>query len=258
MNFTFGIITSGENDSMIHEIITSIESQHIPEYEIIIVGNCKISQNNCIVLPFDETIKRGWITKKKNIICKVAKYENIVLMHDYVKLNANWYSGFLKYGNNFEICVTKIENLDGTRFRDFLLLSNHVLKNPLGPKTLLPYDSVLTPQINRLVYVSGTYYVIKKSLYEKFPLNENLLHLQGEDVEYSQRLTDNNIIIKCNPESSVKLMKQKQKGAFEEPMTTNDLIFLKTIPEYEMSSIADRQRVVQKEWVFRTFGTFIR
>ena len=36
MNFTFGIITGGNNDVMINEIIDSIEKESIPSYEIII------------------------------------------------------------------------------------------------------------------------------------------------------------------------------------------------------------------------------
>lgn len=32
--------------------------------------------------------------QKKNIIVLNAKYENIVLLHDYVKLGDNWYKGF--------------------------------------------------------------------------------------------------------------------------------------------------------------------
>ena len=69
MNFSFGIITNGENDSFIKIIIDSIIINKIPNYEIIIVGNTKIENSeNINILYFDEKIKEGWITKKKNII----------------------------------------------------------------------------------------------------------------------------------------------------------------------------------------------
>jgi hypothetical protein len=54
-------------------------------------------------VPFDETIKQGWITRKKNIITSLAQYENIVYMHDYIRLEEDWYKGQLESGNNFKI-----------------------------------------------------------------------------------------------------------------------------------------------------------
>jgi hypothetical protein len=103
MDFTFGIITGGNNDGMIGEIILSIQNQNIPNYEIIIVGESKINANNCTIVPFNENIKPAWITKKKNIITELAKYENIVYFHDYIFLESGWYEGQLKSGNDFKI-----------------------------------------------------------------------------------------------------------------------------------------------------------
>ena len=38
MDFSFGIITGGNNESIINQIIDSIEYENIPNYEIIISG----------------------------------------------------------------------------------------------------------------------------------------------------------------------------------------------------------------------------
>ena len=110
MDFTFGIITDGSSDDFIIKIIASIEEQQIPNYEIIIVGNSKITPTTHLkVIEFDESIKNKWITRKKNIICEEAQYENIVLMHDYISLDTGWYKGFLKFGNTFGFCITPIK-----------------------------------------------------------------------------------------------------------------------------------------------------
>ena len=99
MEFTFGIITSGNNFKNISKIIASIENQSIENYEIIIVGGENIFKSEDVLhYPFDDTLKNGWITKKKNIIISKAKYENIVFMHDYIVFHKNWYKGFLKFG----------------------------------------------------------------------------------------------------------------------------------------------------------------
>ena len=54
MDFTFGIITGGENDKMINEIIDSIENENIPNYEIIIVGNSNLVRKNTKLINFDD------------------------------------------------------------------------------------------------------------------------------------------------------------------------------------------------------------
>ena len=51
MKFTFGIITDGESDYNLIEVIDSIEKQNIPEYQIIIVGNTRISRKNIFYIP---------------------------------------------------------------------------------------------------------------------------------------------------------------------------------------------------------------
>jgi hypothetical protein len=170
MDFTFGIITSGENDLFIMEIIISIVKNNIPNYEIIIVGNTKIQSNshtNIEIFEFDETIKKGWITKKKNIIALKAKYENIVLLHDYVKLGDNWYSGFLKFGDDYDWCVTKIINKNGARFRDYTLFPyvvDHLklfysaggdIDGYYNHQCLLPYDFQNTIKTNKYMYISN-------------------------------------------------------------------------------------------------------
>ena len=68
MNFTFGIITGGGNDGFINDIIDSIEVESIPNYEVIVVGPTLVNRKNTTIIEFDETIKRAWITRKKNII----------------------------------------------------------------------------------------------------------------------------------------------------------------------------------------------
>ncbi len=79
MNFTFGIITCGQNDHYLLELIKSIYQQQIENYEIIIVGSTTVQDDNIIYVNFDETIKNGWITKKKNIICQLASIKILYL-----------------------------------------------------------------------------------------------------------------------------------------------------------------------------------
>ena len=235
MNFSFGIITDGVNDNFIKIIIESIINNKIPNYEIIIVGNTKIENNeNIKIIHFNENIINGWITKKKNIIIEKAIYENIVIIHDYVKFNNDWYDGFLKFGNNFNFCITKIKNKDNTRYRDYTLFPYKVdylninyspcdINEYFNNNCLLPYSFKNSIYTNKYLYISGAYFIVKKNIGLKFPLDETLIHCGGEDVEWSKRLHNNNIIIECNSFSSVTLLKYKTPMNWENIIHENQL-----------------------------------
>jgi hypothetical protein len=223
MDFTFGIITDGNNENRINFIIDSIEKENIPNYEIILVGGNNIIRNNVVHIPFDETIKPKWITRKKNLITENAKYENIVYMHDYVYLEDDWYNGYLKFGNDFDVCMNVIKNTDDSRFRDWTLwadLSN--MKDVISPEDvkylennrtfLLPYDM---SHLTKYMYISGAYWVVKRNIMIETPLDENLIWGESEDVVWS-KIVREKYNFKMNPYSSVKFMKMKSISEFYE------------------------------------------
>jgi len=212
MTFTFGIITNGENNEYLDLIIKSIQKENIPEYEIIIVGHYENNLNNQIkIINFDENIKKGWITKKKNLITENAKYDNIVYMHDYIILEEGWYNGWLKYGENFKACMNMVKNLNGERYRDWTLFPFAIIpdQRPIGSEGLLPYDLEINDNINKHIYFSGSYWVAKKNIMQEIPLDENKCWGQGEDVWWSAQYTSK-YLFSMNSYSCVKLLKQKE------------------------------------------------
>lgn len=232
IKFTFGIITNADNgvNEYLPKCVQSILELNIPEFEIIIVGN----RNNIInneylnsitqlqIINFEENIKNNWITKKKNIITQLAKFENIVYIHDYIKFDLNWYEGFKQYGDNFKACMTKIINYDGSRFRDWVLFPwHHCYGNSLVPSTakfwkycgiennesLLPYVDDHT--LNTWQYFSGAYWIAKKYIMEEMPLDENLVWEQGEDCVWSAKFSSK-YNFNLNHFSTIHLLKYKQ------------------------------------------------
>jgi hypothetical protein len=209
MKFTFGIITDGNSEDNLNKVIDSIESQNIKEYQIIIVGNSYISRDNTFIIPFNETIRPSWITRKKNLITINSRYENIVYSHDYVVFEPGWYDGFLKFGEDFKICMNKFVNPDNSRFRDWVIWPHNdnfmdgiVLPNR---ECLIPYDIT---HLSKYMYISGTYWVAKKSTMMEFPLNENLSWGQGEDVFWSKQVRQK-YDFSINQFSTVKSLKFK-------------------------------------------------
>ncbi len=222
MNFTFGIITGGNNESNINIIIDSIEKENIPIYEIIIVGGNPIFRQNTKHIPFDESLKRMWITKKKNLITQNSSFENIVYLHDYIKLNEGWYQGHLKHGNDFTILMDRVLNLDGSRFRDWSLWAMDVEHILQSRGFLIPYDM---KGLSKWMYISGAYWVAKKTIMEEFPLDEKLSWGESEDVEWSKRVREK-YEFQMNINSSVQFMKNKSICEFFES-SPRDLYIIK-------------------------------
>ena len=245
INFTFGIITSGEGDAMhrVGEIINSIDRQKMPKNQIVIVGGTGLYSEQALAnintdpnfsveyIPFDETFKKAWITKKKNLITQHAKYENIVYMHDYLYFYDDWYKNFVDFGTDWDLCMNAIVNANDKRYRDWVTWDHpnidprtrQVIKHKVqwtqtepwcpdgrvwkGGGTLMPYDYT-----GNHMYISGTYWVAKKHVMEAEPMNEDLCHSDAEDVEWSLRVRDKYKYV-MNENSVVKLLNFKPLDA---------------------------------------------
>lgn len=256
MNFTFGIITSGNSEDNINLIIDTIESQHIQLYEIIIVGQAHLNRNLTKIIPFDENIKKAWITKKKNLITKHAKYENIVYLHDYIKFDGDWYKGYIKYGDNFKICMNIIKNADGTRFRDWILdpWTDKNIRNIVSSKShkdkslslgcLLPYKELT---LSKYMYISGSYWVAKRDVMLEFPLDENLQWGQGEDLAWSSKVRKK-YEFSFNPYSTVKSIKLKNVVFYDAEKSVIAILKLcqKGFPIYPFSVIGRIKKRIKK------------
>lgn len=225
--WTFGIITAG-NPGGIHRILESIAAQPGLVHQEVIVGGDHLTHPKCpdiFHVPFDETEKKkGWITRKKNLITKYARFENICYLHDYVALEPGWFDGFNEFGYDWLTTTNKIINLDGRRFRDWAVIGNNAWMNPpiddlrvpkeVGEGRLLDYNS---RKHMRWFYYSGAYMCAKRHVMEAVPFNESRCWSEGEDVELCRRLYEKygDKIFNINLHSTVKLLKQKPRAPWE-------------------------------------------
>ena len=224
MKFTFGIITDGDANTNLNPIVDSIEKQNIPEYEILIVGNNSISRKNTKVISFDESIKPKWITRKSNLITLNSKYDNIVYAHDYIAFEDGWYDGYLRYGDDFKVCCNKVMTLKNERYMDWMIwpfngskldyiVSGGIESGHQDRECLIPYDIT---HLSKYMYVQGSYWVAKKEIMLKFPLDENKVWGMGEDVEWSMRYRNYpGNYFSINQRSTCTLLKEK-KSVFKE------------------------------------------
>ena len=248
MKFSFIIVTDGKNLERLDKVIKSIELEHeiskkLTEkmiYEIVIVGNVyNSSWRNTKIVEFNELENPGWITKKKNIGVKNSKYENLVIMHDYIELDKGWYEGYLNFKEDFDICMNKIYKCDGKRFTDWVLCVSFYekfkRKYNLDPyRVLFPYD--MDSRYTKIMYISGAYFVVKKDVMIEFPFNESLFHGDSEDIEWSSRVR-NHFKFSLNKDSKV-IVNRKGKRNLRSEMDKRVKDILEGLSDKEISEMS--------------------
>jgi len=227
--WTIGIIISSiilddnhiidSSNEFLSKQIESIHNLKIPieNYEIILIGETNYGLNaqydNIRIINFKENDKSTWITKKKNIIFDEAKFENIIVLHDYIVFDSDWYEGFQQFSKEWDVCMVKIFNKDGIRWRDWVLVCGGEAPYKLEHngitlwKNRLSYDD--TQFTNTEMYISGSVIIGKRSFLVNNKLNENYGWCEGEDIEWSERCRGT-WVYKMNTNSSLHTLKQKE------------------------------------------------
>lgn len=207
--WTFGIITNGKRAEWIDKIIGSIRKQKIPFYEIIICGTYlgKI-ESDIRYIHFDKKDNRGWITKKKNLIVKKARYENVCMLHDRMVLGEDWYKGMKRWGNCFENLGCK-QLFDGVRVNDWIA-SHFLISSKDGRK--FSFESYVDYRDwYESIWFLGQLNIFKKSIITKNNLwwNEDLYYGQREDSDFSARLHRKGFIHRLNNFAVVETLTNK-------------------------------------------------
>ncbi|MTC45750.1 hypothetical protein GKR71_07785 [Providencia sp. wls1922] len=202
-SWTFGIITAGKRNDYIKKIVSSIEKQNIPNYEIIICGNTSRIEldykSNIHLVEFKEQDDLGWITRKKNIIIEKSSFKNICILHDRYVLSDSWYSGFLDYGGDFD--VISLPQTYNDRQLPYWVENSANINNPYD------INEIKNEKYwSKNLYMPGGANVFKKSIAESNKYNENLYWQQKEDIELSRRHTLNGYMLRLNNKSSLEAL----------------------------------------------------
>lgn len=213
-DWTIGFITAGTQDHLLQLGIESAQRE-MPDAQIIVVGGER-HWNNVDHIPFDESVKSGWITRKKNLIAQNAKGHNIAILHDYLALEEGWAKGVYAYGDDWSTCMHRVLNADGTRYRDWCVIYNDAWMEPpiddekpeFEPGRMMFYG---TRGHERWQYYSGSYFCAKRSVLLRVPLDEERVMGQGEDVQWCRLLYKEYgpDVFSMNTFSAVKLLKYK-------------------------------------------------
>lgn len=244
MDISFGICVGKNHDPVIlYQVLDSIKSQGIPKYQIILIGEglAQYRDEHTYLLNFDESIKPGWITRKKNLLAKSAIYANVCLLHDYVALDKDWYNGVCRYteevNGSWKVLCNRVETLEGTRSADWMVspiaMDDLILYQPAlaselmaaaphenGPRYVnaLPYD---VTDLSHVMYVSGGFILCKKTILQNVTFNENMVwgDAPGEDVVWSAELVANGYSMEFNKYSITKILKPNKWHVTEMPLS---------------------------------------
>lgn len=191
--FTFGIITDGTEDSRkrVEDIKGKVDSLGIREIETMVVSDTQVEIDGVMA----SIARTSSIAGKKNLIARLAKYENVVLSHDYVIPNDDWYRGWVDFGENYSAATCRVYGSDGARYLDWTLAPYQTIRNALSEsganewELMLPYEGKLPVGLSRYMYLPGYYFVAKKALLNQMPIDDDGLKWNGhEDVEWSGRV----------------------------------------------------------------------
>jgi len=242
VKITYGICVAPGNYPI--DTINSIEKeayQYQDDHEIILIGeNIPNINSNVRVIEFDESVKPGWITRKKNLIAQEAQYPTLVLMHDYFLLGKAWIYGFLMSVDrypNWSVMCNRINNLEGTRHADWMVNPRKMEELiATDPKRFVPLLMGAAPHENhpkfvnglpysvsdlyRIQYISGGFIVVQRRALLEVPMNENMVWgtPPGEDVEWSERLIANDHVIVYNKYSQTDIGKPGKWQVSEMPI----------------------------------------
>jgi hypothetical protein len=203
--WSFGILTNGKRDKEVDREINSIINQKIPHFEVIICGAYG-GKFKKMVKKIDFNPEVLWITKKKNLICEKAKYENLVITHDRFEFDSWWYEGIKKYGNYFEVLSCVIKNPCEERIDDWVAFGEDKDFGMGIPGTLNYVDW------DKNGYISGGFYILKKSVWEKCPWDNSIGGTgKPEDAKLSMDFYKKGFVARFNIFSSCKTIVEREK-----------------------------------------------
>lgn len=199
-SWTFGILTTGSKVDSVINFCKSVRELGGDQHQIIISGpiNDAYAQFDVeYVVPKDLKENLAEISRKKNEIVRNARHDNICLLHDRFVLESNFFSGFDRYGYDFDYLTIQQFHRSGKVYPSYCAI-------------LEPRDSVWGPVYHVLdekevwsgAYLNGGLTIAKKDVLTAIPFNDLIFHNQAEDVELAKSMKQQSLLCRINRFSS--------------------------------------------------------
>lgn len=204
--WSFGICSNGSQNERVMRLIESIAKQNIPEFEIIVCGPAPFKDLPSYVKVVDdaECYMKGDvripIAKKKNLIAKHAKYNNMCIMHDRYLFSDDWYKNMIKYGNYYDVITMKCYDVDKPEQE---MPSINIIGSNSANVHSLKNIRLQTFDFPQDIYINGGFIIAKKHIYEHIPIPIHLNWAEAEDIVWCSKLPINGVLIGIDEHNSV-------------------------------------------------------
>jgi hypothetical protein len=215
--WTIAVISGGNNDKRLNQIIDSITANRFSDVEILIIGPAP-----CFTLPPDArhinfseayTDCRIPICDKKNLVAQHAIYENLLIIHDRIYLAPEWYENMRSFRKDWQILTFPCTPAEthNIRLADWTIattssyehigqarLSSYHKSFPFDYSDLrhsnLPYQ-----QCSPLPAVNGACFAVRRSVLRTNPLPNWLHWAEIEDGHWSMQLFNSGVTVSFAP-----------------------------------------------------------
>jgi hypothetical protein len=191
MGWSFGIFTDGVSCEYHQEIVSSIKKTVSENYEIVFVTENRAFRSSEKVLYVDVPCMNPISSlhcTKKNFFSFHALYDNICMMHDYIKLDENFVQSFEQFGDDWDVCSIPLVLPDGNRWWDW-----RIEGHPIYGSSLVSYDC--PPSVYH--FVTGNLFMVKRNFIMKYPMidpyggSEDLGWSRSVNTHWRYRLNKN-------------------------------------------------------------------
>jgi len=206
MDISFVVITNGKKPDKLSLVLKAIHHQKLKNYEIFVSGDLDTikEEEGWTYVEAKEAASCGNLAEMRNKACKLAQYENLLLLDDDMILSTNFCEKLEEHGNDFDILTSQVRLPDGTRFWDHCCY-----QDPVHGHVVLEHDE----EAENLYMSGGMAWLMKKYVFEKDQWDSkkydyyNMSNLaeykegkHNEDTDFAKRCREHGFKIKHHHE----------------------------------------------------------
>lgn len=239
-DWTFGIPTGPGDATLLNAAVKRILELPCRHKEIILCGkpgNNFQFWDQVRIVGEDIPAPPVQIARKKNCIADNARYNNLCILHDRVFLPADFIEAVERFGDLYPVTTLPSiyfddkNNMIPLRYSDY----GEMLREPLagssaavysgGANTFSSFQQLLFPALetssqffcaNPLFYVptayaTGSLYIVKKNVWNNYPIDPRFRWEEYEDVEWAIRLSLMGIPNRLNPYSITQSLSMRSR-----------------------------------------------
>ncbi|MEE9392056.1 MAG: glycosyltransferase family A protein [Planctomycetota bacterium] len=174
---SFCVITNGERPEKLRRLISSIEAQRIPSYEIIVAGRPP-SDPRIRQVKAEAAADCGRLGPLRNVCIQAATGDWVVVLDDDFLLVKDWYENLQALRPTKDLLSSEVRLPDGSRFWDHTTID--------GPRGHAILDAEEQDEF-RYVTGGGGWLISRRALAAS-EWSEELAFNEAEDVDFSRRL----------------------------------------------------------------------